>query len=66
MLLGAIQAEKKGELDVSYVRQYVQLRQLQLKLSQEMMEQEEPQDMILIWLNASIVVYVRSRVLLMQ
>ena len=66
MLLGAIQAEKKGELDVSYVRQYVQLRQLQLKLSQEMMEQEEQQDMILIWLNASIVVYVRSRVLLMQ
>ena len=66
MLLGAIQAEKKGALDVSYVRQYVQLRQLQLKLSQEMMEQEEPQDMILIWLNVSIVVYVRSRVLLMQ
>ena len=26
----------------------------------------EPQDMILIWLNVSIVVYVRSRVLLMQ
>ena len=66
MLLGAIQVEKKGALDVSYVRQYVQLRQLQLKLSQEMMEQEEPQDMILIWLNVSIVVYVRNRVLLMQ
>ena len=66
MLLGAIQVERKGALDVNYVRQYVQLRQSQLKLNQETMEQEEPQDTTLIWLNVFIVVYAKSPVLLMQ
>ena len=44
--LRGIQVEKRDVLHVSFVKLYVQLRQLQLKQSQEKMEAEEQQDMI--------------------